>query len=200
MSFPWARVRRLFDSTVLFWSVALVLAVATGLAVTGSPPDPSGGVPVVVAQRDIPAGSPIAGSVSPVAWRGPIPDDALSSIPDPEATASSDIAAGEPVLARRIGSMEGVAARLDPATLGIHLPAAPTSFAEVTHVDLIGTGDPVLGSGTSEVLAERAPIVSFEADGLIVGLTVEQSLTVVDALVNGALTVAISGPAQEFSG
>lgn len=197
MSFWWSRARRLVDSPVLFWTIALMLAAASGLSMARAnrPPD-DGARAVLIAERDIVAGAPLQGAVSVRPWPGTPPSDALASLPAPDATAGADIAAGEPVLARRIGSTRGLAARLDPGMRGVSLPAPVEALADADHVDVIGSGDPLVGPGVSEVLARRAPVLSRQADGLLVGLTHDQSLAVVEALVGGTVTVTLSGPAS----
>ncbi|MFA9563537.1 MAG: hypothetical protein ACERLM_02355 [Acidimicrobiales bacterium] len=197
MSFWWGRARRLVDSPVLFWTIALVLAVVSGLSLTRAlrPDRPADqATAVLVAQRDIAAGALLRGAVTVQAWPGTPPPDALESPPEPDAAAAADIAAGEPVLARRVGSTTGLAARLEPGMRGVWVPAPIGTIADVSHVDVIGSGDPLLGPGVSVVIARRAPVLSREPEVLLVGLTHAQSLQVVEALVNGTVTVALSGP------
>ncbi len=196
MSFWWSRVRRLVDSPALFWTIAVLLALVSGLSVTrsGRATGAAETAPtIVVAQRDLGAGTPLRGAVRLAPWPGTPPSDALVALPAPDAAASADIAAGEPVLARRVGTTSGVAARIGPDRRGVYVPPPIGPVADVTHVDLIGSADPVLGDGATVVLAERAPVLAREPDALLVGLTHRQSVEVVDALTSGSVTVTLSG-------
>ena len=197
MSIWWGRARHLVDSPVLFWTIALALAVVSGFALTrvSRPESPGDNThTVVIAQRDIVAGASLSGAVAIEPWSGRPPSDALESLPPPDATAAADIAAGEPVLARRVGSTSGPAAGLQPGMRGVYVPPPIGTIADVSHVDVIGSGDPLLGPGISVVLARRAPVLSREPDALLVGLTHAQSLEVIEALVSGSVTVTLSGP------
>lgn len=196
MSFLWGRARRVLDSPVLFWTIALALAAVSALVLTraGRPEPVDDARHVVVAQRDIAAGASLRGAVAVEPWLGTPPSDALGSLPHPDATATADIAAGEPVLARRVGSTSGPAAGLQTGMRGVFVPPPLGAIAEVSHVDVVGSGDPLLGSGISVVLAQRAPVLSREPDALLVGLTHAQSLEVIEALVSGTVTVTLSGP------
>ena len=196
MSFWWGRARRVLDSPVLFWTIALALAVVSAFVLTraGRPVPVDDTLPVVIAQRDITAGAFLRGAVAVEPWSGTPPSDALASLPDTEARASADIAAGEPVLARRVGSTSGPAAGLQAGMRGVFVPPPLGAVADVSHVDVVGSGDPLLGSGVSVVLAQRAPVLAREPDALLVGVTHAQSLEVIDALVSGTVTVTLSGP------
>ena len=117
------------------------------------------------------------------------------TLPEPDAAASADIAAGEPILARRVGTTSGIAARIGRDRRGVWVPRPMGPVGEVTHVDLIGSADPVLGDGITEVLAARAPVLAREPEALLIGLTHGQSIAVVDALTGGSVTVTLSGAA-----
>ena len=196
MSIWWSRVRRLVDSPALFWTIAIALAVVSGLSLTGagrSTGETETAPTVVVAERDLGAGTPLRGAVRLAPWPGNPPPDALTALPDPDAAASADIAAGEPVLARRVGTTSGVAARIGANRRGVYVPPPIGPVTDVTHVDLIGSADPVLGDGGTVVLAERAPVLAREPDALLIGLTDEQSVEVIGALTTGTVTVTLSG-------
>jgi hypothetical protein len=180
----------------VFWTIAVALAIASGLSLTRAD-RPAGDtehpVSVLIAERDLTAGTPLRGAVRLAPWPGAPPPDALLAPPDPDATAAADIAAGEPVLARRVGTTSGIAARIGTDRRGVYVPAPIGPVTDVTHVDLIGSADPVLGDGRTVVLARRAPVLAREPDALLVGLTHQQSLEVVGALTTGSVTVALSG-------
>ena len=198
MSFPWGRARRVLDSPVLFWTIAVALAIVSALVLTraGRPEPVDDTRRVVVAQRDISAGASLRGAVAVEPWSGVPPADALTSPPHTDATAAADIAAGEPVLARRVGSTSGPAAGLQAGMRGVFVPPPLGAIADVSHVDVVGSGDPLLGPGVSVVLAQRAPVLSREPDAVLVGVTHAQSLAVIEALVSGTVTVTLSGPEE----
>ena len=196
MSVWWSRVRRLVDSPALFWTVAVLLAIVSGLSLTrtGRATDPAETAStIVIAQRDLATGTPLRGAVRLAPWPGTPPSDALVALPAPDAAASADIAAGEPVLDRRVGTTRGVAARIGPDRRGVYVPPPIGPVADATHVDLIGSADPVLGEGGSLVLAEGVPVLAREPDALLVSLNHRQSVDVVDALTTGTVTVTLSG-------
>lgn len=174
----------------------IALAIVSGLSLSRagrSPGETETAPTVVVAERDLSAGTPLRGAVRLAPWPGTPPPDALTALPGPDAAASADIAAGEPVLARRVGTTSGVAARIGANRRGVYVPPPIGPVTDVTHVDLIGSADPILGDGGTVVLAERAPVLAREPDALLVSLTRQQSVEVIGALTSGRVTVTLSG-------
>jgi Flp pilus assembly protein CpaB len=152
---------------------AVALAVAAGVAVDAATADPPPGVPLVVAARDLPAGTRLDPTdlTTVQVPADAVPDGALARPADAAGTAlASPLRRGEPVTDARLGGN----ALLTGAPAGTL--AVPVPLADPAAVSLAGPGTEVavlagadldaLGAGAGEVLVSRALVLQVGgADG-----------------------------------
>ena len=205
----WIRVRRaVLLRRRLLAALCLGVAVLAGLRTVAAPPAPT--EPVLVAARDLPAGTVLeAGDLRVARFAdGTAPDSGLSRGQGAGRTLAAPVAAGEPVTGVRL-----VAPGLLHGYPG--LVAVPVRIPDPDTVALLRVGDLIdllatdPGGGGTDLVASQVPVLALPQDPeesspmatnsvasgrlVVIGTTAEMSETVADASVRRFLTVIWSG-------
>jgi Flp pilus assembly protein CpaB len=198
----------------LRWAVAVVLAVCAGTlsAATVSRAEAArsayGETALVpVATVDLRVGDTVtAGDVTERALPvGLVPTDAA---PDPVGRVVTEpVVAGEVLLERRLaGGGEGVAALLDPGRRAVAVPldAAPGGVTVGDHVDLYAPATASTaselaalargGSGGARRVASGALVVAVDERSATVSVTGSEAAATAQAVLDGAVAVALVAP------
>lgn len=150
--------------------------------------------PVLVTDRAIEAGDPLAGAVTEARWpRALVPDDALTRLPD-EAVAAGPVAAGSAVA----GML--VAERGDPVGPDRRRVALPVGVARLPvaagdRVDVWATVDPSI-SGTrlsTSRVAVGAVVTEAGAEAVVVAVAADEVPAVAEAAALATVTVVGAG-------
>ncbi len=131
-------------------------------------------VEVIVAFRDLPTGSTISRSDVETELRPEalVPDGALDALEGTTPHATAAIAAGEVVLASRVGNLGEGSTDLRPGRSAVEIELGP-AMPEVgpgNHIDLLAVPqrqDPYLGTGGSAEGAPRASAVGVARDAIV---------------------------------
>ncbi len=185
----------------LYWTLvaalAAVPAVVIGLQVADARRARDGWLerrPVLVTTRPIAPGESLTGAdVERREWpRVLLPDGSLDELPAP-AVAAAPIAAGEPVVAARLGrpAASAVASLVPDGGRGVALPrgTAPLPLAVGDRVDVVAAVEP----DAADVVAHRALVVYVDAATVVVAVTVDELPGTAAAAAAGAAVLALSG-------
>jgi Flp pilus assembly protein CpaB len=192
----------------LWWIVVLASAAAIGLAVshllgTVEATRRAWGTtePVLVLRHDVRAGGRLsAPDVERVDFpAGLAPAGALDELPD-GAVARVDLAAGEPLLPRRLAGrdLSPLAAALPPGTRAVAIPTEPgtapplgagdrVDVLVVVAVEAAGDGPPGFA------IATDALVVAVDDDAVTIAVERDEAPRVAAALGVGAVTLALVG-------
>ncbi|MEO1062779.1 MAG: SAF domain-containing protein [Actinomycetota bacterium] len=183
---------RLYRRPLLFSVAAIALGAATFLT-TGALADRAPTAAVIVATRDVAAGSPIGPDDVRLEHRpvDGVPSDALDEVPSGR-VALVGLAAEEVVLDRRLapGGVGPVSSLLPTDASGVSLPAGslPAGIAVGDRVDLL-----LVVPGSTETISAAAPIIGIDERTVTVAVPAAGAPAVVEALTLGQL-VAVLAP------
>ena len=206
------RVRRLARSPFVFWLATAALASLTALVVAhlvgraeATAARYGGRRPAVVANRTLGVGDVVApGDVAvhdvPAAF---LPEGTLTTAAGAVGhTVVVAVFAGEAVLRAHVApsGLHGVAALLPPGARAVAVPAGAAGgrLQRGDVLDVLATFDPATaGNGDPTFpVATGALVVDVAADTVTVAVTPAEANRVAFALAHGAVTLAISSPAE----
>ncbi len=192
---------RLRRSAAAYWTVAIALAVVTGVFIAGLIRDAEESAarygttrPVLVARRSVPAGTVLRpGDVTeremPIAF---LPAGPLARSPVGHATVVPLIA-GEVLLAAKLAptGLRGVAALLRGDERALAVPVGPGTppLAVGDRVDVLAT-DP--SDGTTTVVARAARVVGADDRAVTVAVLPAEAPAVAAALAAATVTLALA--------
>jgi pilus assembly protein CpaB len=192
---------------ILYWLVAVALAVASGGTVANLTARAEASLqrygtlrPVAVATHDLDPGEVIGrGDVELRALpRGLIPSGALVSSPAGQVV-RHPIYAGEVIVGGRLAPMglSGTAALLPPGRRGVAVPIDPASGLQLVvgdEVDVLVTLDPTIADGDPTVTVARAALVVAVGElSATVAVTQDQAPRLAFAITQGVVTLALVG-------
>lgn len=204
------RLRRIVRSPFVFWLVAVVLAVLTGMVVSriaaqarllSARYGPL--VPVVVAARSVELGTELAAadltvSQVPASFR---PDTALAD--EGQALAKVvlvPLEKGQVVMAAHLApeGLRGIAALLPPGARAVAVPGGGVSvpLRRGDLVDVIATFDPDLtgGGDPTFAVAAGALVLDVGAEATTLAVAPEEAKAIAFSVANGSLTLALASP------
>ena len=192
------RIRRILRSPLLFWSAALVVAIATAAMLTRRAQQGVGERVVVVrsvsvraAQRLRPADVELR--VVPI---GAVPHDAARTIAAVVGRAPREaLVAGEVVRVVRLATRnrQGAAVYLTAGRRAIAIPAGDSALALAVgdHVDVLATtATEVGGPATTNVVSADALVIAVAERRITVSVANADAPELATALVSGTITLA----------
>lgn len=200
------RLRRIARTPVVFWSVAVALALLTGTVTARlvgravAEAARYGGLrPVLVATRPVPAGTALTATDAevrriPAAF---VPPGALSALPAGRRV-MVPLFPGEAVLDAHLSpaGVGGIAARLPPGTRAVAIPAdeATPPLRAGDTVDVIAVFATDAATEPAFPVARAARVVAVDADTVTVAVTPAEANRVAFALTAGRVVLAAVGP------
>ena len=206
------RLRRLARSPLVFWLATAGLASCTALTVARFVSESQaaaaryGGTRAVAVAThplgpgDVVTAADVRTELVPAAF---VPAGAVASVAGTTGhTVVVALFPGEPVLRGHLapGGVQGVGALLPPGTRAVAVPAGPGGgrLQRGDVLDVLATFDPANAGGGDPTfpVAAGALVVDVAPETVTVAVTPDEAAKVAFALAHGALTLAVSSPAE----
>jgi Flp pilus assembly protein CpaB len=200
------RARRAFVRPVVRRTLVTVVALVTGVAVASALRSADAARrgwgtarPVAVATRDLAVGDVVTAAATDVhdLPEAVVPPRALG-LPPVGAVVRHPVVAGEPLVADRLAplGLTGPAALVPAGSRALAVPVGPLGAPPLEVgdlVDLVGVLPPESGGSVGEPLASTVPVVAVDEGTATVAVPREDAPGVADALVQGAVVIALVG-------